>query len=255
MPTPGRLKARAVGDLDEARARNKGGEGGYALVVKADSELCIRFLDEPDEWVEFYQHYMEEAEPRAFPCNDGDCVGCDAGNKPSKKWAARVIDVTEGKVRVFVMVRTVWDLLLGRRCFIKYKTILDRNYTIMRTGSTKNDTSYDVDPEDASRINLKKYRAEIDELDVTDFLMTQIPNLAEREEQRSRSRRATARKATRGTATRRRVEEDVDDDDPPFDEEETPRRRPAKKAGGTVARKATSSTRTTARPTVRRRMK
>lgn len=254
----GKLKAREVGDVAKARVRNKQGDN-FILTVKADSELAVRFLDEPSKWTEFWQHYIDTADPRAFPCNDGDCVGCDSGDRPTKKWAARVIDVTEGKVRIFVMGKTVWEKLTGRRAFNKFHTILDRNYTIIRTGAGKNDTEYDIEAEPRSRINLEKYKAEIRKLDVEKFLLSQIPkgemddDEDEDDEPEFTRRKSSGRGGSAPSKRRRRVveedDEDEDDDSDPWDddeeeeeEDERPARRSARKPTRKPVRKSASRT-------------
>lgn len=252
----GKLKARSVGDLDEARTRNKGGGDSYTLIVKPDSELTVRFLDEPDEWTEFYQHYMPEMEPRAFACNDGDCVGCAEGNRPSKKWAARVLDVNESRIRVFVMTKQVWEKLLGRRAFLKFNTILDRNYIIIRTGSGLTDTDYDVDPDSASRMNLKKYATEIDALDVEEFLMSGVPTARPESSGKKKRRRdeddEPPRRGSKKSSSRRssRDEDDDDDedDDAPWDEEERPARRRSASRGGSARKPGKPAARKPAAP-------
>lgn len=235
----GKIKGGKVKSIDRLRKDNaRGGAGSaeYMLTVPADSELTVRFLTEPDGWAEYMEHYVEDHEPRFFPCNDGDCDGCDAGDKPSKKWAALVVDVEKDQVRVLKMGITIEKKVFRR--YDKNQTLMDREYTIMRSGSGKNDTEYDLETGSREKFPYAKYRRNMPDLD--DFLLAQITGAQVEEDQDDDdddapweddkpARRGVAKKSSKKAPTRRRLNDDDEDDD---DEDERPARRGVKKPAG-----------------------
>lgn len=202
--------------------------------VPEDGSLTVRFMTEPDQWVMYYEHY--DAVRKFYPCSD-DCPGCDEGDRPSQKYAANVVDVDEGKVVPLKMTKTLAASVLKR--FDKYKTLLDRDYELTRTG-TGRDTEYDSIPESPTKMNISRY----EEIDLWALVEAQLPSEEDDdddddEEETPRARRKGG--STRATKTTRRkvVEDDDDDDDDDIDddEDEKPRRRPVKKSASSTTRK------------------
>ena len=233
----GKIKMRRAGPIRELKNRVKSGGGDFFLTVKADSELSVRFTTEPTEWVEFQQHFMTDHEPKAFPCNDGDCEGCDAGDKPSTKWAACVLDITADKIRVLLMSRTVIDQLLRR--FDKYKTVMDRDYEIIREGSGPQDTKYDVSSEGRSKRSLVKYRAQLlGQAGIEEMIAGMLDDKPDDDDGEDApeddfpAAKKSKRPIKRAGVRRARYADEEEDDAPP------PRRRAVKSAPRPVAKKA-----------------
>lgn len=122
--------------------------------VPQDSEITVRFLTEPDEWVEFYQHY-ERGGRGYFTCVEGCDFQNDKGKHvPSQRYVANALLVDEGRVVPLQMAMTLAEVLLRR--YDKYHTLLDRDYELSSEGSGL-DTKYDAVPGSMTEINLARY--------------------------------------------------------------------------------------------------
>lgn len=182
----------------------KGSSGSYLERIKEEGFLA-RFLQEPEEWIEYFEYY-DEADKAFYPEVDGVTLPTDSKSgervKPSKRYLANAINVNENKVVPLVLPKSVAGILLKR--YEKYGTLLDRDYELSREG-TGFDTEYDAVGEPPSRMNLSKY----DPLDLIQVLESQLPG----------------------------GDEDEDDDD----EDDTPRRKPSKSSKS--SKSSTTSTR------------
>ncbi len=154
-------KVKSIGSL-KASLR-KGGGNQYFTRVSEDG-LTVRFLTEPDEWVEFFEHYDDVR--KFYPCTD-DCEGCRDGSKPSKRYLTNAVDTTEGKVVPLLLAKSAASQVIKK--FDRFNTILDRDYIIVREG-TGFDTEYDVTPEAPSKMNLSRFEL----LDLWELLESQI---------------------------------------------------------------------------------
>lgn len=210
----------------------KGGNGAGLKRVPADEPLVVRFLQEPEEWFEFFEHY-DEMQKRYWVCTD-DCPYCADDNRPSKRALASVVVIDEGKVEALAMPAQLVTRLLNK--YDKYSTMMDRDYELIRTGKGF-DTEYDVNPEDPTRMKLSRFEV----LDAAEILESMTPGSEddEEEEEKPKSRAAASR-------MKKRVADEDDDDDDEDDEFLKPRRaavkpksRPsatAKPAAGRVAK-------------------
>jgi len=192
---PGALKGGPVGSIKAAKAAVKkgggGGDGQWLTRVREDG-LTVRFLTEPDGWVQFWEHFDEDK--GFFVPDTEDCEYCDAGMRPSKRVLANAVDIDENKVIPLVMAASVGAQVMKK--FEKYKTLLDRDYEITREGSGM-DTEYDVTPEPPTKMKLSKF----DLLDLWGTLESQIND------------------------------DDEDDDDDDEEEEEKPKSKKSKSKG------------------------
>lgn len=155
----GKAKAKTVGSLKDLKRelKDSGGGSNWFYRLAADSEITVRFLVEPTEFTWFWQHYDGSwpEKKRGFPCNTGDCFGCDEGNKARKVWVAPVVEVANKQVRVMVIPKTIVESLVDR--FERWSTIMDRDYIIMREGSTMENTSYELVHEAPRKMKLSGY--------------------------------------------------------------------------------------------------
>lgn len=203
------VRAKAVTSMKQLKQDLKKGGGGdeWLLRVAADDEKTVRLLTEPDGWVDYREHFVQEH--GFFPCDTNDCVGCDDGNKSTVKYAIAVLDVDEDRVRIMSVGKTTADALYKN--YDKRHTLLDRDYTIQRTGSGKDDTSYTVLPEDKQRRNLSRYDIPSQE-DIIVILERMVPgNNTETDEddeedlnERLPSRRGAPRKAAKKATTKKK---------------------------------------------------
>lgn len=148
------IKGGRAGSVTALRAatERKVGEDSYLQRIPADDSMEVRFLTDPEEWQEYYEHYDQVM--RYFPCTDDNCPGCMEGDKPQKKYLANVLLTDDGRVVPLVLPKTLVSRLLNR--YERYATMKDRPYELIRTGSGL-DTEYDVNPEVPSKLNTKKY--------------------------------------------------------------------------------------------------
>ena len=200
-----------------------GGNGQYLKRIPADDALTVRFLTEPTEWVTFYEHY--DAVKKFYPCTD-DCSGCTEGEKPSARYLANALDVSETKVVPLVMPKTVAASLLKK--YDKYATLLDRDYELSRSG-TGLETEYDVTPESPTKMNISRF----DLLDLMETLEAQLEmseNTSDDDEDEDEEEEVVKKSPARGkakaparTVTKKAkavVEDDEDEDDDEEDADE-----------------------------------
>lgn len=191
--------------------------------VKGDTEMTVRFLAEPDQWKEYWEHYTKDY--NFFPCNTGDCVGCEEGHKPSYRVLAPVIDLDERKVVAVVLPKSIIESLVRR--YDKAHTVMDRDFTIVRIGTGQNDTTYELQSEGRKKRDLSRFEIP----DLEEILVAQIPSGDSDDEDdedenflRDKPKKKTPpTKKTAKAATKRRVvdeDDDDDDDDDDFDDDE-----------------------------------
>ena len=227
------IKGGRVGSIKKLRASLKRSASAFIRNVPADDGLTVRFLTEPPEWVEYFEWFIPSMEPKFFPDFEGlpdDVKAESESGKPAKRYLASVVDVSDNSVIPLKMPKTLVDSLM--RKYEKYKTIMDRDYELIREGQGM-DTKYDAIPEAPQRRNMAKFTA----LDLMSILSDAIPSellpdgdddddLADDDEP---IRRSTARR-------RPRPVEDDDDEEP-----KTPRRIVRKRATGATPRKTTKA--------------
>ena len=131
-----------------AETTSEGGSSDYLRYFK-DAETTFRVLQEPQDWVEYWEHFNPNGFP--FPCT-GDrqnCPGCTSSNEKMQKASKKIaIQVLQGEwVNAFKVPKTVADKLANRANRIG--TVTDRDYTIYKVQSKNSDgstkTDYDVE--------------------------------------------------------------------------------------------------------------
>jgi hypothetical protein len=181
----------------------KGGSDSRLKRIPGDEPMVVRFLQEPDEWFEFFEHW-DDSTGRPAICTD-DCDYCADDVRVSKRALASVVVISEGKVEPLVLPSTLVNRLLTR--YDKYHTMIDRNYELIRTGKGL-DTEYDVEAEPPTKMRLSRYET----LDAAELLESMAPGADDDDEDDEPPARSAASKS------KRRVVEDDEDDD----EDETP---------------------------------
>lgn len=206
--------------------------------------ITVRFLTEPEEWFEFFEHYDDTREGNYYyPCTEDD-EGCQNGDKPTKRYLANAVDVDEKKAIAMLLPQSLASMLVKK--YDRFKTILDRDYFLSKEGSGFS-TEYDATPEPPSRMNTSRYVL----FDLQKLLMSLLVDDdedAEDETPRGRSKPPVKIKRRRPI-----LDEDADDDyDDEDDEEEAPRRKPVRK---TIVKKppVRTATRKPVRKVIKRR--
>lgn len=228
---PRSIKGGRVKSIKSLKAGLKRSEGGgYLTRVPENEPLTVRFLTEPNEWVEYFEHYDDVR--KFYPCTDDGCPGCLEGERPSKRYLTNAVDTSDNKVVPLVLAKSLAGIIM--KMYDKFNTLLDRDYELSREGSGF-DTEYSAIPEPPSKMNLRRF----EELDLWSLLEAQLAEDDEEDddEDTTPKRRSTGKR----TPPRGRTIAD-DDDDEEDDEDERPvvRRRPMSK---TAARKPSPAAR------------
>ena len=205
-------KTGSVTRLKKDMAKSTGGTT-WIKGIRADEDLTVRFLTEPDDWYSYREHY--DPENKFFPCigRDNDCPGCEHPSekvqRTSRRYLANALDVEAGRV-----VPLKLPLDLANRLVNRYEragdTIVDRDYTLHRMGSGL-DTTYDVTPEEKSKVNIKSY----DVIDLEQVLIEQFEDAFDMVSEPKK----TAKKTTRQSMV---IDDDSDVDDDIPSEPSTP---------------------------------
>lgn len=132
------------------------GGGVFVKTVPVDDSIMVRFIDEPEEWFGYYEHY--DAVRKYFPCVEGGCPGCaDSENRRSFRYLANIVLLDEKRVVPLKLTKDLANQLFAR--YEKYNTLRDREYELSRTGSGMKDTNYMAAPEPVSKFNYGPYEA------------------------------------------------------------------------------------------------
>lgn len=227
----GKILAGTPGDMDRLRRELKEGGGGdkWFWRVPADDEVKVRFMVEPYEFTRFKQHFINDGKnSRSFPCNDGDCEGCDEGNDPSWTWVAPVVDVTENRVRVLQVPKSVVESLMKKAD--RHGTVLNRDWLIIREGSGRDNTRYELDSDPPKRRDMSIY----EDPDIMGMLEAQLEDaMGVDDDDDEPPRRGAIKKATKRAVSGKRRRESEEDEEPP--------RRSVKKTVKKTIKKAASA--------------
>lgn len=147
-----------AGDNVREDVKRSSGNGNFLRNVQDGKDLRVRFLQNPEEWTKYREHYSQET--KFFPCTqDEACPGCNSDNeqlkRSSRRYAASVLDVKEAKVIGLKLPVDLANRLIGK-ADRNGGTLLNRDYTLIRTGKSL-DTTYDVEQEDKSEVDLSRY--------------------------------------------------------------------------------------------------
>lgn len=147
---------KRYGSASKARAAVKGGGGGSDILrrIKGDETLKVRFLQQPEDWHEAYYHFV--ADKFQWCTQKKSCSACTDGISRSKVALANALLVKENKVVIVQMTTSLANEVLKR--FNKFgETVMDRDYDLVREGTTKNDTRYSADYDPPKKRDLTRY--------------------------------------------------------------------------------------------------
>lgn len=216
----------------------KGGGKGFIKFIPKNGSMNVRFIQEPEEWVNYAEHYDEVAKA-SFPCTmENDCPGCRSDSRKSYRYLCNVVD-RDDKDRV-IALQLPKDL--ANRLVIKYEkwgTITDRDIELSRSGE-KLDTVYDLDASQPDRKNISGFQPQ-DLEKVLEEAFNKVFGEDDEEDEpvvevRTRKKSAASTVAKR-TSKAAAVDEDSDED---TEEDEEPEEevKPAKKAAKKATKKA-----------------
>lgn len=145
------------------------GNGNYLRNFK-DGDTVVRFIDEPDDWIVFREHYTTDR--KSFPCTEDrdSCPGCtsdiESVQRASRKYATNVWLAKSDLVLPFRI-----PMSLAKRVFSRAErndgTITNRDYVVMKSGKGM-DTEYDIEADDKYAVDLDVLRSK--SMNVQDIL-------------------------------------------------------------------------------------
>jgi hypothetical protein len=144
-------------------------DGKYLRNFK-DGDTVIRFIEEPDDWIVFREHYTTDR--RSFPCTEDrdSCPGCtsdvESVQRATRKYGTNLWLVKQDLVLPFRI-----PMSLAKRVFSRAErnegVITNRDYVVMKSGKGM-DTEYDIESDERYNVNLKDLLAKA--LDVQEIL-------------------------------------------------------------------------------------
>lgn len=131
------------------------GQGAWIKYVPKNGTMNIRFLQEPEEWVNYNEHF-DQALRKSYPCTgETDCPGCQTQERRSNRYLANAVDLDNQRVVPLQLPKDLANRLVVR--YEKYGTLMDRDYELSRTGEGL-DTTYDLDPGAPTKMRLSQYQ-------------------------------------------------------------------------------------------------
>lgn len=185
--------------------------------IQSENSLVVRFLDEPEDFWGYYQHWFTDG-PK--PCVEGDCDGCNDDNPEVRRKAFRYLanaySVDEQKVVPLELPKSLVEQLVGY--FEKKGTLLDRDYELSRTGTGMTDTKYMASPDSPTRMNLSRFK----KLDLGKILASMVDDAEEEEDDEDEEPVSRVSSKRRRSVDADDIDNDDDDDEDenPWDDEE-----------------------------------
>ena len=149
-------------------AASGGGNSRKLLLVREDEPVKVRLLQNPDEWMIFYEHYVPDSK-MFVPALDPDPLSShpdERVRRTSLRHMANVLNIETMQVQLLKMNQDLTNRLMMR--FNRYETLTDRNYEIVRSGSGLQ-TAYDIEPDDVEPMDLSRFSSKL--YDMTLFLL------------------------------------------------------------------------------------
>lgn len=218
---------RKLGTAKAVKDSLKTGSGSSPLrfVPKEGSSITVRFIEEPEEWVNYIEVY-DPTIKRGYPYPDDPRMpGYDDELRKTSRYVANAVDVESDKVIALQMPKTLVNQLVGR--YEKNGTVTDRDYELFRQG-TGLETEYHAQSEAPSKKKLSKYEA-LDLLQLLEDAYNAVWGTDEDDDDdeeaeeiipKSRKRRAQAEEAEEVEEAEEYDDDDDEDegDDDPFDD-------------------------------------
>lgn len=214
-------KMGSIQKLKKSLAKGASNSAWIKYIPK-NSSMTVRFIQEPEEWVNYAEHW-DQGMRKSYPCTgENTCPGCMNGSRKSYRYLANAVDV-DNPERV-IPLQLPKDL--ANRLVVRYErngTMIDRDYELSRSGEGT-DTVYDLESGPVSKRNLNKYTP-LDLLKVLQDAYDEVfgPDAAEDapedepedEEFLHSNPRPRPKKTLRKSAATAALEEDDEDDEEP----------------------------------------
>jgi hypothetical protein len=140
-------------NLKQSLAKGGGGNAWIKFIPKNGS-MNVRFIQEPEEWVNYVEHF-DTTIRRSYPCNGTQtCPGCLSEERKSNRYLANAVDVDTDRVIPLQMPKDLANRLVAR--YERNGTLTDRDFELSRSGEGL-DTIYDLDAGSQDRKNIAKY--------------------------------------------------------------------------------------------------
>jgi len=134
----------------------KGSGNPWVKFIPKNGSMNVRFIQEPEDWVNYVEHY-DVTLHRSFPCNgETSCPGCMGGERKSSRYLTNAVD-RDNNDRV-IPLQLPKDL--ANRLVIRYErngSITDRDFELSRSGEGL-DTVYDLDAGVQDRENVSRFQ-------------------------------------------------------------------------------------------------
>jgi hypothetical protein len=203
------------------------GGGKYLRTLKAGKDCRVRFLQDPEDWVAYREHYSQAT--KFFPCTqDETCPGCNSEDgalkRAGRRYISNVVIVSEheardeGQVALLKLPVDLANRLIGKAERNK-GTLLTRDYTLIRSGNGL-DTTYDVEAEDPSKINVDAYPKLEAEQYLEEMFESAFPDTRKPvETRRAEGNLLTPRpNPITGAVNKEKPVDPIEGDEPPFEE-------------------------------------
>lgn len=146
------IRGGRVGSIQRFKQKvTRNSNKNFIRRLRAEEPMIVRFLTEPEEWIEYYEYY--DSDDRQYRAVGADQY-LDDDVRVSRRFAAVALDVADDSTFVIQIPVTLAETLNLR--YERYGTLLDRDYELSRMGKDLN-TKYDALPEDVSARKLDKY--------------------------------------------------------------------------------------------------
>lgn len=164
---PGRLGSDAA-----MRKSLKGGGDKFVKTIPGEGSLTVRFLDEPEDFVGYYEHWIG-GKPQ--PCVTDECEGCESDDEKERRrnfrYLANCYVVDDQKVRAVKLPKTLVQQLMDY--YDKAKgTLRDRDYDLTKRGSGQENTRYMASPDAPQKMKLERFDKK--KLDLSAILQSMI---------------------------------------------------------------------------------
>lgn len=152
---------KAAGSKRKLKEELKKGKGGSIRFVPKDGLLLVRFIDEPEEWIQ-YSEAWDNASKASWPVPDDESAegyvtrDSDDNIRISSRYLVNAIDVDKDAMIALQLPKDLVAQL--SRYSEKMGQLTNRDFELYRDGDGL-DTTYGFSPEDKRRINKDKYKA------------------------------------------------------------------------------------------------
>lgn len=218
-----------VGSLKNLKKTLKRGQMGPIRYIPKNGQLTVRFLEEPENWVNYNEHY-DATIRKSYPCIEDGCPGCRTEERRTSRYLVNALDVEKDVVIALQLPKDLTNSLV--RKYERYDTIMDRDYTLIREGEGL-DTTYEAEAEPVMNRKLTKYtlldlQEELDKVfkSIHDDGDDDDDDDDEDDKPAPKARSMAAKKSAAKKPPKAEVEEDDEDDED--DEPEPPKKRAGK---------------------------